>query len=1823
MKNTDIFSPNEGYDMVVSVTQKTINDQIAILANPDIGIIKTSLIFGMTRNKDRTFDPKFYDSWESVPGVGADGKGSPNVPVMNAQYLPRLQIKDSGTTAVLVLEFPSGVAWYVDPIDGLSEYDVKDWKYGIAIDLNFAGISRADLAAGKAVPPIVSQKLEHFMDQDFSISQLFADLTNVNLMRSDQEITTVGTAGDAVLQSFTYFMNTFLGDLQKHPEQNPYILGYSVAAVSATPDEDKNVPDSLKPIGSTFTLYKDPNNSDLSNVNFCLNTKGGQGKGGFGTHATPGNFDSNWIGSAEQCQAKMIYSAYCLLETLVLKPFYDGYANSTHDVISKAGVNIPNVPDYHAAMSSNTDGKKWSIAAQGGDDMYHNSYAVAFTSDGPNLTLKLSGGLDTKKSVSQNDFFCTASAWVSGYVNWEATIVVTADKNDKGEPTLRISNPPPKITSSGHDSWMNDCCKAFSWIAKIIGVIGDALSLGLDNNFFQNLFNNLLVPTASGIFNPVSALGSTGTTVNGSLLLPAGQIFFFKNPSADADGNVSLELTYKTETGTAASLAAVSKVEVDHSRFQFIETPYSRVTKLIKPASKATKPLLGAAPEKKTAAPAVPNPYAQPLKDKFKFDCAKSAAGTGKCDVGISCELMANSLPGMPVMPSKEFSLAQDAKGNALIFALSSDAQFNVLISDSDADGTGFRTVNLGASFHSFKAAVCFAVSQDEAGLISIAFTLVDQTGVQGVFYAPRLSNDLISTDFSKMSAMATQITGYDPKFTVENLMVGASDDGQRPVLLVQGQLGLDKSFYQLQASDSTPLRVEFPENVGRDGSGLLSMKMGYAFGRRTNYFLYTIGETVSLVGKTIPSGGSGSSTFDYSPGNKTLPVAFQHLSYNSITTATSRAGINASSDILIAAASGIYRIPNAKAASMECVTDQIKDAHEIFVAATATTISLWVVASPNILWYIYGAKVSNTTNITWNAPVQFAKGVIHVAGMRSRVTNANEIFTINQDMSISRYWQDPVTTIWRSKTELVPGSKYVLNYNSFTSVIHLERNGLPLVGEKLMVSSNEWQYYAINGSIYSLDVDTAAELVADPQGNVTIISTAIDVAPAVLHVQSALFKETLNIYPNGKVNHHLQKVTDGASLQSAQAQDGTPVMDPKVTGDVANAVASNVSQVNTVGASSYPPAAQGNIFTAVETPVASGENGHLKHSALRTIKTTHLEDGVVCGMTVRDGKWQLHKEGQAEKLLSVHRDSAVLGSFFGDFWHWIENFADDIVSNIENGVVKLIDGTTFIIHKVEEGLEFVLVLADKTLRIALSTLGAVFKALNWILKLVGIDLAKILAWLGHLLGWDRIWATHQMISGIGKNFLDFAKTNGPTYIELARRSAKSFFAEIDLDVKNAILPASVKNDSPDVAANSTDQGPDTRSMATSPPANYATYHLQHSATSANQDQKIGNVSTNGTVQTNGEMLTDDPFTQFYNDVLQPAFDVISEKLGKTSDDLLKLITDMSLDNLRILLADVADALISVMATVVDGFLHFAEDILKDIIGLLEEELDIPVIGALWDFMCELFGSSEPFTVMNASAFLLAIPAVTVVKLATGTTPDQFNNGFDDPAFPAKVAKWLGSGSPLNLTAAKTSGKLAVTNKQDEEYKAPPELKAFSLAEGCISPFAAIVGTVCDAAKANGSKNEYLQKVSLGTCAVKALFSWPVTDDGQDWNMYAIRWVAFVLGAAGDLMPGCPPKAKVVVNAVLAILAIVVDAKESQDPFAWTSDICGTISSLVAEAGEGNAEVQVPAYAASIMFGSLVALSGGIVKSIESRTESTAATANVKKSWKSICVGGA
>jgi hypothetical protein len=438
------------------------------------------------------------------------------------------------------------------------------------------------------------------------------------------------------------------------------------------------------------------------------------------------------------------------------------------------------------------------------------------------------------------------------------------------------------------------------------------------------------------------------------------------------------------------------------------------------------------------------------------------------------------------------------------LFAIGSDKKLNLLTSTSGNDAVGYKVLDLLALFKGYSSAVALDVSQDTTGKISVAFALKSADGnTIDVFFADRLSNDLGVTNFSQLPTLITKIQGLDPKFVAEHVVLGTSDDGLRPLMVIQGQLGTERYFYQLQASSDASEKMEFPENLNPTQNGLLGICMGYNFGQRANYFLYEIGETKSLVAITLATPDQGSMTFDYSAGNENLPTAFQQLTYNSIATVTSRADPqDPSSDIYIAAKSGVYRIPHGKASLMEKVTDTIKDAHEIVIASDASSISLWVAASPSYLYYIYGKKDSDDTAITWNIPVLFAQNALQVTPFKTNKTGANELFTVDVDMSVTHYWQDPTSTIWQHKTEKVKDDGYVLNYESYTSSVRFEVAGLPAVGTKVQITSSERQYCAINGLMYDLDQDVPAVVPTDSQGTITIISTAIDISPPVLHVR-------------------------------------------------------------------------------------------------------------------------------------------------------------------------------------------------------------------------------------------------------------------------------------------------------------------------------------------------------------------------------------------------------------------------------------------------------------------------------------------------------------------------------------------------------------------------------------------------------------------------------------------------------------------------------------------------------------------------------------------------
>jgi|CXWL01.1.fsa_nt_gi hypothetical protein len=537
MKNQEIFND---YDMVVCMTRKTINDQLTHLTR--LGVIRSELVL-VQKVVGREY---VYQVLESVNDVPKDADGNPTVSYIDGHITPQVEIAESGTNITFVLSFRSGSAWFWEgngPMATLTQYDMTGWKYGISITLDLKAVEADALKDNKTVPDIAKETLYHFMSNMFTVNSLFMDFESTDLMRFDPANSAAPSGGDVGLQQLVLFMNFYLKDLKN--SGNPYILGYSVTANDqSTYDPDQNVPDALRPVGSTFTLYHDPQSPDLSNLNFVLATKDGHGS----IIGTPGNLDSNWITPAEQCDAKMIYSHERLMEQFVVKPFFDQLSTSVYTQI-KDHIDVSQNRNYADARSVTGTGLAFSISdVSSGDNQYVNHFSADYATADQAVTVTLNGHLAFYKGVNKNMGFCTANAHAIGSLDWSCTITLATAKNDKGEPTLGISASDARISNSTSDSGKNDCAKAFEEIGKIVGGVLDALTFFSDKGFFSNLLDGVMGLPVPGIGNLGTAFGNLTNSVSTVLVLPAGQVFFFKVPGIDADGNLSMQLTYKTES---------------------------------------------------------------------------------------------------------------------------------------------------------------------------------------------------------------------------------------------------------------------------------------------------------------------------------------------------------------------------------------------------------------------------------------------------------------------------------------------------------------------------------------------------------------------------------------------------------------------------------------------------------------------------------------------------------------------------------------------------------------------------------------------------------------------------------------------------------------------------------------------------------------------------------------------------------------------------------------------------------------------------------------------------------------------------------------------------------------------------------------------------------------------------------------------------------------------------------------------------------------------------------------------------------------------------
>lgn len=678
---------------------------------------------------------------------------------------------------------------------------------------------------------------------------------------------------------------------------------------------------------------------------------------------------------------------------------------------------------------------------------------------------------------------------------------------------------------------------------------------------------------------------------------------------------------------------------------------------------------------------------------------------------------------------------AQDATGHPLICSIgNTDKALNILVANSGETNSGWTTTNVLESFPDHHEASLFDLKQEVDGTWSLGFVARHrETSANTVFFASLLSNDLVKTDISKLSTRTLTVEGIDSGFNPESIRVGSSINGARPLLTVEGSLGGKHVLYQLAAEDGAAAqRLELPEDMTPGAENLVDHCTGAEYGFSSNYFLYKIGQAQRLIAyaqNRSTSSNPASLAWDYSD-------AIQDGACHCVATCpvpdTARF-----SDLYFAGAAGVFRIPDGVKSLKERVSDPaiVGEVTKLAIAHDGIQVAVWSTNIKDELYYTRGIRTPGSKAISWGTPFLFATNIVRVAPTRSFARQTNELFCLNKSAVLHHYWQDPSSTMWRKRTGHEDVKATVINYDSYTTHVHFEQDGMPVSrGMELSVTSSEWQYVTINNVVYSIHGDTPATVSPDAMGNVTIICEAVDTAPPVIHISSAQFAETLNIYPSGKVHKLMANVTDGNSLQTARDQSGKAVLPDGVDSDVTNGIADRVQAVHNSGSNKYPPAAAGNTFLVVEHPANVSPSG-LKHTLMTPIPP---DSGAGSGtgkplfaMTMSNGKWRMMDATELETHAATqpHGSAISLGGIFdwiGDAWHAIENAADYLLSKIEDAIVYVGQGISFVLNKVEQGLELVVNLVGKVMKFVLNTCLQVFKAISSLLKLIGIDISAV-----------------------------------------------------------------------------------------------------------------------------------------------------------------------------------------------------------------------------------------------------------------------------------------------------------------------------------------------------------------------------------------------------------------------------------------------------------------------------------------------------------------
>ncbi|SKA41704.1 hypothetical protein SAMN04488128_105493 [Chitinophaga eiseniae] len=528
VKNTEIFKL---YDMVISMTTETINEELENLQNK--GTIHSQLIISQVL-KGVDYIYAVHEKESEIPEDAA---------FINAELIPQISIPESGQNITLELHLKSGTARFWSRRTP-NDYPIEDWVYSINLNL---GLNDVEKSETKILQPAdVKKRIKEFTDDKFSVNALMMDFESVEKLPFFSEKTQAGKAGDVGIEGMIPFMNFYLTYLRK--TGNPYILGYAIEQrTESNTSRDHLLPSSLTPKKVNYTMFKDENPA-ISTLNFLLITKNNEDK----KLETPDKFPKNWISAAEGIDAKMIISRADLLEKLLLEPLFNKIKEWGEKTLEELKFKGAKANSFEQAQKIVNETNKTSYVISentSGDNQYTNKIEVSFkhkVNEGAKKQItSVEVGLDGYIKIYMSSREENPGPlkdhveWASTEVKWKGGFIIKEEK-EGDNPKLNVVISEPVVDKPIHHHGESGLNLRKILMGLLEGVLGPGGAL------FEVILHSMSGATDVGQVKVKDAFANLSNSINTTILLPGGNIFYFKNPAIDDEGNFSLLLTYKS-----------------------------------------------------------------------------------------------------------------------------------------------------------------------------------------------------------------------------------------------------------------------------------------------------------------------------------------------------------------------------------------------------------------------------------------------------------------------------------------------------------------------------------------------------------------------------------------------------------------------------------------------------------------------------------------------------------------------------------------------------------------------------------------------------------------------------------------------------------------------------------------------------------------------------------------------------------------------------------------------------------------------------------------------------------------------------------------------------------------------------------------------------------------------------------------------------------------------------------------------------------------------------------------------------------------------------